>query len=107
MMVNLYNGSHIFKPIFDLIFDNCHELPNTHHLYMLSLFRASSYAERLRLRIAVIHGQKEVEHDDDETDGRNSPPPLIEQEPEEPTVYTAPTGVRRQRSDSSKPVEVL
>ena len=66
------------------------------------LNRASSYAERLRLRIAVIHGQKEIEHDDDETDGRNSPPPMIEQEPEEPVTYTPPTGMRRKRNDSSK-----
>lgn len=76
-------------------------------MYTLSLIRASSYAERLRLRIAVIHGQKEVEHDDDETDGRNSPPPLIEQEPEETTFYTPPTGMKRQRNDSSKLVKVL
>ena len=69
---------------------------------VLTLFRASSYAERLRLRIAVIHGQKEIEHDDDETDGRNSPPPMIEQEPEEPAVYVPPAGTRRQRNDSSK-----
>ena len=72
---------------------------------MCCLFRASSYAERLRLRIAVIHGQKEVEHDDDAMDGRNSPPPIIEQEPEESTIYTLP--MRRKRNDSSKPTIVL
>ena len=72
-----------------------------------SLLRASSYAEQLRLRIAVIHGQKEVEHDNDETDRRNSPPPMIEQEPKEPAVYTVPAGARRQRNDSSKFSEYL
>ena len=56
------------------------------------------------MRIAVIHGQKVIEHDDD-ADGRNSPPPMIEQEPEEPAVYIVPAGVRRQRNDSSKFLE--
>ena len=35
--------------------------------------RASSYAERLRLGIAFMHG--EVKEEDDEEDGRASPPP--------------------------------
>lgn len=35
--------------------------------------RATSYAERLKLGIAVIHG--EVKEDDEEVDGRASPPP--------------------------------
>lgn len=35
--------------------------------------RATSFAERLRLNLAVIHG--EVKQDDNEDDGRNSPPP--------------------------------
>ncbi|KAK3090493.1 hypothetical protein FSP39_012283 [Pinctada imbricata] len=41
-----------------------------------SVKRATSYAERLRLGIAVIHGE---EKDEDETceDGRNSPPPHL------------------------------
>lgn len=37
--------------------------------------KATSYADRLRLGIAVIHGeQKEAESD--EVDGRYSPPPV-------------------------------
>lgn len=37
--------------------------------------KATSYAERLRLGIAVIHGeQKEAESD--QVDGRYSPPPV-------------------------------
>ena len=41
-----------------------------------SVKRATSYAERLRLGIAVIHGEgKIMEHEDyDREDGRNSPP---------------------------------
>lgn len=35
--------------------------------------RATSYAERLRLSIAVIHGEEKTESERD--DGRNSPPP--------------------------------
>lgn len=34
--------------------------------------RATSYAERLRLGIAVIHG--EVKEEEEDIDGRNSPP---------------------------------
>ena len=36
--------------------------------------RATSYAERLRLGIAVIHGEGRVGESEQE-DGRNSPPP--------------------------------
>ena len=36
--------------------------------------RATSYAERLRLGIAVIHGEGRIGESDQE-DGRNSPPP--------------------------------
>ena len=36
--------------------------------------RATSYAERLRLGIAVIHGEGRVGESEEE-DGRNSPPP--------------------------------
>lgn len=36
--------------------------------------KATSYAERLRLGIAVIHGEQK-ESDCDMVDGRNSPPP--------------------------------
>ncbi len=35
--------------------------------------RATSYAERLRLGIAVVHGDEKAESERD--DGRNSPPP--------------------------------
>ncbi|XP_052266152.1 phosphoribosyl pyrophosphate synthase-associated protein 2-like isoform X2 [Dreissena polymorpha] len=38
-----------------------------------SVKRVTSFAERLRLSIAVIHGE---EKDEDEPDGRNSPPPV-------------------------------
>lgn len=37
--------------------------------------KATSYAERLRLGIAVIHGEQK-ESETDEVDGRNSPPLL-------------------------------
>jgi len=40
----------------------------------LAARRATSYAERLRLGIAVIHG--EAKDEDDDTDGRASPPPI-------------------------------
>ncbi len=40
----------------------------------LAARRATSYAERLRLGIAVIHGEAK-EADEDELDGRASPPP--------------------------------
>jgi ribose-phosphate pyrophosphokinase len=41
--------------------------------------RASAYAERLRLSLAVVHGESkdgEPEEEQDDDDGRNSPPPL-------------------------------
>lgn len=37
--------------------------------------KATSYAERLRLGIAVIHGEQK-ESETDEVDGRYSPPPV-------------------------------
>ncbi|CAC5418250.1 Phosphoribosyl pyrophosphate synthase-associated protein 2,Phosphoribosyl pyrophosphate synthase-associated protein 1 [Mytilus coruscus] len=39
-----------------------------------SVKRATSYAERLRLGIAVIHGEDKIMEQDDGEDGRNSPP---------------------------------
>ena len=39
-------------------------------------FRATSYAERIRLGIAVIHGENK-ESEADEQDGRHSPPPFV------------------------------
>lgn len=41
--------------------------------------RATAFAERLRLGIAVIHGEleKELEPESESTDGRNSPPTLL------------------------------
>ncbi|CAG2245454.1 phosphoribosyl pyrophosphate synthase-associated protein 1-like [Mytilus galloprovincialis] len=39
-----------------------------------SVKRATSYAERLRLGIAVIHGEDKIMELDDGEDGRNSPP---------------------------------
>lgn len=41
--------------------------------------RATSYAERLRLNIAVIHGEEKVA-ESDRDDGRYSPPPLLHRE---------------------------
>lgn len=38
--------------------------------------RATAFAERLRLSIAVIHGEIEKEAESEVNDGRNSPPPL-------------------------------
>lgn len=38
--------------------------------------KATSYAERLRLGIAVIHGEQK-ESESDEIDGRYSPPPSL------------------------------
>lgn len=46
----------------------------------LSAKRASSYAERLRLGIAFMHG--EVKEEEDEEDGRASPPPESEKKKE-------------------------
>ena len=37
--------------------------------------RATSYAERLRLGLAVIHGEQK-ESESDRIDGRHSPPPV-------------------------------
>ncbi len=41
--------------------------------------RVTSFAERLRLGIAVIHGEEKIAESDID-DGRNSPPP-VEREP--------------------------
>lgn len=38
--------------------------------------KATSYAERLRLGIAVIHGEQKECDESDEIDGRYSPPTL-------------------------------
>ncbi len=40
------------------------------------IFRANAFAERLRLGLAVIHGEPKDTNQDD--DGRNSPPPPME-----------------------------
>lgn len=42
-----------------------------------SVKRVTSFAERLRLSIAVIHGEEKDE--DEPCDGRNSPPPLMQE----------------------------
>ncbi len=39
--------------------------------------RATAFAERLRLGIAVIHGELEREPENESNDGRNSPPSLV------------------------------
>lgn len=49
----------------------------TLYMYIVSNNRANSFAERLRLQLAVIHGDPKVAED-----GRNSPPPF------EPIVLT-------------------
>ena len=47
--------------------------------------KATSYSERLRIGIAVIHGEpKDTESEIDETDGRTSPPPQFSQTPAVP-----------------------
>ncbi len=51
------------------------------------LFRATSFAERLHLRLAVIHGEPKGEMDED---GRNSPPPV--KLDEDPLGTAAATG---------------
>ncbi|XP_065898569.1 phosphoribosyl pyrophosphate synthase-associated protein 1-like isoform X2 [Dysidea avara] len=95
--------------IMEYIKDN---VPNYHNAVIVArhpgvTYRASSYAERMHLRIAVIHGQKEAEPDyDDENYGRSSsPPPFIDEEPEEPTTIVIPPHVRRKRNDSTVKVK--
>uniref|UniRef100_A0A0A9VN83 Phosphoribosyl pyrophosphate synthase-associated protein 2 n=3 Tax=Lygus hesperus TaxID=30085 RepID=A0A0A9VN83_LYGHE len=66
--------------------------------------KATSYAERLRLGIAVIHGeQKEAEND--MVDGRNSPPPASKD-----SIFTrimvAP-GVPRPQAKEKPPINVV
>ncbi|XP_017131544.1 phosphoribosyl pyrophosphate synthase-associated protein 2 isoform X4 [Drosophila elegans] len=56
--------------------------------------KANSYAERLRLGLAVIHGEQK-ETDADEVDGRYSPPPTRNSTPQH-----APTSSTRQRTTS-------
>ena len=47
---------------------------HTYSYIILFLFRAQSFAERLRLGLAVIHGDQ-LESDSEIVDGRHSPPP--------------------------------
>ena len=42
-------------------------------LIYLNIFRANSFAERLQLPIAVLHGEH-IQEDSDKCDGRQSPP---------------------------------
>ncbi|XP_017058613.1 phosphoribosyl pyrophosphate synthase-associated protein 2 isoform X3 [Drosophila ficusphila] len=56
--------------------------------------KANSYAERLRLTLAVIHGEQK-ETDADEVDGRYSPPPTRNSTPQH-----APSSSNRQRTTS-------
>lgn len=51
--------------------------------------RATSYAERLHLGIAVIHGEQK-ESESDMVDGRYSPPPAV---PVNPHCFTMDIGV--------------
>ena len=53
-----------------LIFHRSHSLHN--HVFFL---RANAFAERLRLGLAVIHGEPKDMVDTEDDDGRNSPPP--------------------------------
>lgn len=55
-----------------------HQIPDYRNAVIVaknpnSVKRASSYAERLRLSIAVIHGEDKI-HEADRDDGRYSPP---------------------------------
>ena len=50
-----------------------------------SVKSASSYAERLRLSIAVIHGEEKIETE--ACDGRNSPPPVADEELRRPNEF--------------------
>lgn len=38
--------------------------------------KAQSYAERLRVDLAILHGHRSIESETDEVDGRSSPPPI-------------------------------
>ena len=57
------------------------QIPNNQNIVIVaktpaSARKAQSYAERLRVGIAVIHGEaQDYEGDQDMVDGRNSPPP--------------------------------
>jgi len=53
--------------------------------------RATSYAERIRLGIAVIHGENK-ESEADEQDGRHSPPPFGDAEGSVPPMRTSNLG---------------
>jgi len=79
-----------FKAFFDIPIDNLRASPfllqyiqesipdyrNSVIVALDDVKRATSYAERLRLSIAVLHGKFDKQNDDDDQlDGRNSPPP--------------------------------
>lgn len=56
-----------------------------------SVKRVTSYAERLRLSIAVIHGEEKDE--DESCDGRTSPPPIVVETTPPPLMQVADFGI--------------
>ena len=58
-----------------------------HHVFFL---RANSFAERLRLGLAVIHGEPKDMVDVEDDDGRYSPPP--DEEPKELSTTPSKSG---------------
>ena len=69
----------LYASNFYFIFDHPFQIPDYRNAVIvaknpLAAKRATSYAERLRLGIAVIHGEAKDEEDD--LDGRASPPPV-------------------------------
>ena len=66
--------------------------------------KATSYSERLRLGIAVIHGEpKYQESESDQEDGRNSPPP----EPERSRTYELRDGMPLLTAKAKPPITVV
>lgn len=63
--------------------------------------KATSYAERLRLGIAVIHGEQK-ESDTDMVDGRNSPPT-----PRSRTMDIVGVGVPQHPAKEKPPINVV
>lgn len=62
--------------------------------------RATGFAERLKLNIAVIHGCQDREIETEEIDGRNSPPPST-------SIATTPMPLSSRRSVFTIPALAL
>jgi len=65
--------------------------------------KATSYAERLRLGIAVIHGEQKT-NEDEQADGRNSPPP---QQVEHSRIMDVGVGVPALAAKEKPPINVV